>query len=195
MNDWRNQVKNEFYNRVHANPIIAAIKDSVQLESAIKSPCEIIFILKSDIFNLKSYVDAIRESGKGAYVHVDLVEGLARDAFALQYIHDNINPEGIITTKSNIVKVSKGLDMFVIQRFFMLDHLSLDTGIHSIDSMKPNAVEILPGIMPKITKILTKTTKVPVITGGLIMDKEDVMQSLKAGATAISTSCEEVWYM
>lgn len=195
MNDWRNQVKNEFYNRVHANPIIAAIKDSVQLESAIKSPCEIIFILKSDIFNLKSYVDAIRESGKGAYVHVDLVEGLARDAFALQYIHDNINPEGIITTKSNIVKVSKGLDMFVIQRFFMLDHLSLDTGIHSIDSMKPNAVEILPGIMPKITKILTKTTKVPVITGGLIMDKEDVMQSLKVGATAISTSCEEVWYM
>ncbi|WP_313134489.1 glycerol-3-phosphate responsive antiterminator [Anaerocolumna sp.] len=188
-------MKNEFYHRLQINPIIAAIKDRNQLENAIKSPCEVIFILKSDIFNIKSYIERVRNSGKLSYVHVDLIDGFSRDALALQYIHENIRPDGIITTKTTLVKASKNINMFVIQRLFMLDHLSLDTGIGSIEDMCPNAVEILPGIMPKITKKLVGATKVPIITGGLIMDKEDVMQSLKAGATAISTSCEEVWYM
>lgn len=186
---------NEFYNRLQINPIIAAIKDKQQLDRAIKSPCEIIFVLKSDIFNIKSIVDKVRASGKVVYIHVDLIDGLAKDALALKYVYENINPDGIITTKTNLVKVSKSLNMFVIQRFFILDHLSLDTGIHSIESMRPNAVEILPGIMPKVTKIFTNKTNVPIITGGLIMDKEDVVQSLKAGAVAISTSKEEIWYM
>jgi glycerol uptake operon antiterminator len=188
-------MRNEFYRKLQMNPIIAAIKDSNQLEKALKSPCEIIFILKSDIFNIKSYVDKIRDVGKLSCVHVDLIEGLSRDGLALQYIHDYINPDGIITTKTNLVKVAKSLNIFVIQRLFILDHLSLDTGITAIEDMKPNAVEILPGIMPKITNIVSHRARVPVITGGLIMDKDDVMQSLKAGATAISTSCEEVWYM
>ncbi|KYH29515.1 MULTISPECIES: glycerol-3-phosphate responsive antiterminator [Clostridium] len=186
---------NQFYRRLQINPIIAAIKDEHQLQRAIESPCEIIFVLKSDIFNIRSIVGKIRASGKGVYIHVDLIEGLAKDALALKYIHENINPDGIITTKTSLVRASKNLDIFVIQRFFVLDHLSLNTGIHSIESIKPNAVEILPGIMPKVTKIFTNKTNVPVITGGLIMDKEDVMNSLKSGAIAISTSKEEIWDM
>lgn len=186
---------NEFYNRLQVNPIIAAIKDRRQLERAIESPCEIIFVLKSDIFNIRSIVDQVKAADKGVYLHVDLIDGLSKDSLALKYIHENIKPDGIITTKTNLVKVSKGLDMFVIQRFFILDHLSLDTGIHSIETIKPNAVEILPGVMPKIAKTFVNKTRVPVITGGLIMDKEDVMNSLKAGAQGISTSKEEIWYM
>ncbi len=38
-----------------------------------------------------------------------------------------------------------------------------------------------------------KKTKIPIITGGLIMDKEDVIQSLNAGAIAVSTSNKNVW--
>ena len=37
--------------------------------------------------------------------------------------------------------------------------------------------------------------KVPVLTGGLIADKEDVMAALDAGATAISTTNQAVWNM
>jgi len=188
-------MKNEFYQKLQNNPIIAAIKDCNQLDRAIKSPCDIIFILKSDIFNINSYINKIRNANKLSYVHVDLIEGFSKDALALQYIHENIHPDGIITTKPTLVKAAKNLNMFVIQRLFILDHLSFETGINSIEDMRPNGVEILPGIMPKITKKIVQATKVPIITGGLIMDKEDVMQSLKAGATAISTSCEDVWYM
>ena len=123
-------MKNEFYYRLQLNPIIAAIKDNSQLENAIKSPCEIIFILKSDIFNIKSYVDKIRNAGKLSYVHVDLIDGFSRDALALQYIHENIKPDGIITTKTTLVKASKSLNMFVILSFFFIRRISRYNLLH-----------------------------------------------------------------
>lgn len=35
----------------------------------------------------------------------------------------------------------------------------------------------------------------PVLAGGLIADKEDVMAALRAGAMAISTTNQQVWLM
>ena len=37
--------------------------------------------------------------------------------------------------------------------------------------------------------------KVPIIAGGLIVDKEDVMEALDAGAMAVSTTNHQVWKM
>ena len=54
-------------------------------------------------------------------------------------------------------------------------------------------MEVLPGVMPKILKQICKTSKVPVIAGGLISDKEDVMGALGAGAAAVSTTNQKVW--
>ena len=42
---------------------------------------------------------------------------------------------------------------------------------------------------------LSKELRVPIIAGGLISDKEDVMAALKAGAIAISSTNESVWEM
>ena len=42
-------------------------------------------------------------------------------------------------------------------------------------------------------KRINKVSRVPIIAGGLIADKEDVMNALDAGALAISTTNEMVW--
>ena len=94
-----------------------------------------------------------------------------------------------------MTKIAKELDLFTIQRLFIIDNLSLETGITSINSIRPNAMEILPGMMPKIIKQVKNEVKVPVIAGGLINDKEDVIESLKAGALGVSTSKEIIWHM
>ncbi|MBF8982729.1 glycerol-3-phosphate responsive antiterminator [Lutibacter sp. B2] len=188
-------MESHFYNKISNNPIIAAVSDLNKLEAAINSPCEMIFLLGGNIFNLKQIVDRVHEAEMEIYVHLDLVEGFSREGIVLKYIKENINPNGIITTKSNLIKSAKELDLFVIQRLFLLDSLSLDTGIKSIKHTRPDAIEILPGVMPKITKIISKSTNIPIITGGLIKDKEDVIASLKAGAMGISTTKEEIWYM
>ena len=42
---------------------------------------------------------------------------------------------------------------------------------------------------------MTEKLSVPVIAGGLISDKEDIIAALDAGATAISTTKEELWFL
>jgi len=49
--------------------------------------------------------------------------------------------------------------------------------------------------MPKVIKRIVQHQHIPVIAGGLIDDKEDIMTALKAGATAISTTRQELWFI
>lgn len=188
-------MSNRFFSVVHENPIIAAVNDEEKIEKAIASPCKAVFLLIGDILNLESMVDILKKNDKSVYVHMDLIEGLSKDIPALRYINRQIEPDGVITTKTSLVKAGREADIFVIQRLFLLDSMALDSGIESIKKIRPNAVEILPGIMPKIVKRIHQETRTPVITGGLIKDKEDVIQSLNSGAVAISSSNEKVWYM
>ena len=60
---------------------------------------------------------------------------------------------------------------------------------------RPDVVEILPGAMPKVLRQLTAFSPVPVIAGGLIHDKEDVIAALDAGAAAISSTDPAIWFL
>ncbi len=174
-------------------PIIAAIKSVDKLDEALQSSVEIIFLLTGDVFNLKDMVERIHKRRKKAFVHIDLIEGITADAVGLRYICEKVQPDGIITTKGHLIKAAKKMKVVTVQRLFLLDSLSLDTGIQSIKTHNPDAVEILPGVMHKVTREIVLSSDKPIIAGGLIKDKDDVIQSLNAGAMGISTSAPEVW--
>lgn len=184
-----------FFDRIERNPIIAAVGNLENLDIALDSPCEIIFILTGNIFNLKEIASKVRERNKGLYIHIDSVDGFSKDTWGLEYIIKNIYPDGIITEKDPLIKLSKSMGVFTIQRLFVVDSNSLDSAVDSIKKTRPNAVEILPGIMPKIVKKIITDTKMPVISSGLIADKEDLDSILKAGAIAISSSKKNIWYI
>ena len=184
-----------FFDRVARNPIIAAINDLNDLDSALECPTEIIFLLTGNIFNLKEISQKVRSKNKGLYIHIESIDGFSKDTWGLEYIVKNIYPDGIITEKNNLVKLCKDMGVFTIQRLFLLDSLSLTSGISSIKSVRPDAVEVLPGLMPKIVKEIREETRIPIVAGGLIRDKVDVIDSLNAGAVGISTSRKDVWYM
>ncbi|SHK16544.1 glycerol-3-phosphate responsive antiterminator [Paramaledivibacter caminithermalis] len=188
-------MNNKLLLRLEENPIVAAVNHIEKLKPAIKSPCKIIFLLTGNIYNLKGIIAQSKEAHKNIYVHIDLIEGFSKDKTALKYINEKMNPDGIITTKTNLIKSAKSLNICAIQRLFLLDSLSLETGVNSIHSTRPDAIEVMPGIMPKIITKIHNETKIPIIAGGLISDKEDVIQCLKAGSVGISTSSEKIWYM
>lgn len=189
------KLKDKFFEKTIKNPIIAEVNCEKKLYKALDSPCENIFLLSGDIINIEKIVKKAKLEDKGVYVHIDLIEGISKDIWGLRFIIKNVNPDGIITTKANIVKWAKDLNLFTIQRLFILDSMSLETGIRSVLNVKPDAIEMLPGIMPPVVKIISSRTKLPIITGGFIREKEDVMDSLVAGAIGVSTSNENVWYM
>ena len=53
----------------------------------------------------------------------------------------------------------------------------------------PDCLDILPGTMPKILRRVCADAKVPVLTGGMIADKEDVMAALDAGCLLYTSRC------
>jgi glycerol uptake operon antiterminator len=173
-------------------PIVAAIRSEEQLEAALQSKVQNIFILNADILNVGSMVGHIQESGRNAILHIDLVEGLGRDGKAVDFIVNNIKPDGIITTRTTHIKhlVEK---TFVIQRIFMIDNQSFETGIKTVKNLQPDMVEIMPGIIPQIISNFTKSVSVPVIAGGLVATKEDVIAALRSGAICASTGKADLW--
>ena len=58
-----------------------------------------------------------------------------------------------------------------------------------------DAIDILPGLMPTIIRKVRILTGLPVLAGGLITEKQEVLQALDAGALAISSTAQEVWQM
>jgi glycerol uptake operon antiterminator len=174
-------------------PIIAAIKNERELESAFASSCQVLFMLTGNICNIQQIIKQTRLAQKKIYLHIDLLEGFGRDRYALRYIKSDIAPDGIITTKSNLVKIGLDLKIFTIQRIFMIDTLSFASGVNSVQQLRPDAVEIMPGIMPAITKSVCEAVRTPVIIGGLVSSESDVRLGLQAGALGVSTSNQNLW--
>lgn len=59
------------------SPVIAAIKDEQGLAECLKTECQVIFILFGNVCNIGEIVKRIKDSGKIAIVHMDLITGLS----------------------------------------------------------------------------------------------------------------------
>ncbi len=49
--------------------------------------------------------------------------------------------------------------------------------------------------MPKVIRRICEESPIPVIAGGLITEREDIVAALNAGAVSISTTNRKVWFM
>ena len=176
-------------------PVIAAVKDETGLKECLYSESQIIFLLFGDICSVGRYVEIAKSAGKMVFVHMDLINGLGNKEVAVDFIREHTGVDGVISTKPQLVKRAKELGLFGILRIFVIDSMAFGNIEKQCASLVPDAVEILPGLMPKIIKKLCSTVNVPIIAGGLISDKEDVMNALTAGAVAISVTNQRVWFM
>ncbi len=175
------------------NPVIPAIKDEETFNAALLCSNEIVFIIISNIMNLKNMCEKLKEKKKIVFIHVDMIDGLNSTNFGIEYIMNTIKPDGILSTKSNVIAHAHKKNIMAIQRFFVLDSFSFEKTIANIKENKSVAVEIMPGLMPKIIKRLASKIKRPIITGGLIDEKEDIINVLSVGATSISTTDKKLW--
>lgn len=179
--------------RIEENPVIAAVREESELGEAVSSSVGAVFLLHADIFNIRRQVDYIKSNGKSALIHVDFLEGIGSDHRAIDYIREVIKPDGILSTRSASVKYAKGTGMLTVQRFFLVDSLSIDNLFKTVQSTQPDMVEVMPGIMPGVIRKITGKLKLPVIAGGLIADKAGIYDAIGAGAVGVSTSNVELW--
>ena len=155
---------------LESSPVIAAVKDDKGLKRCFDSECQVVFVLYGNICNIGGIVRQIQEHGKVAIVHVDLMAGLNAKEVAVDFIKQTTSADGIISTKPLLVKRALELGIFGVQRTFMIDSMAVNTMKKQIDTFHP------------------------IIAGGLISDKKDIMAAFGAGADAISTTKEELWF-
>lgn len=147
-----------------------------------------------DICNISEIVRQIKDAGKIAIVHADLISGLAAKEISVDFLRRSTQADGVISTRANMIQRAKELNMIAILRVFLIDSMALDSAL-SAKNLKPDAIDILPGLMPSMLRKVRQLTGLPILTGGLITEKKEVMQALEAGALAISSTAPAVWQM
>ncbi len=173
--------------------MIASVHNEADLQSALTSNANIVFLLSGNLMTIEGYVKQLRDAGKHVFIHLDFIDGISSSKSALSYVAKNWNPTGIISTKSFVVKNAKEVGLMTIQRIFLLDGNAIKKGIEMVKSSRPNAVEVMPGIIPKVIDQLSKSLDYPIIAGGLITELSEVNQALQAGALAVSSGNPKMW--
>ena len=182
-----------FQELLQDTPVIAAVKNDEGLEQALASGCGVIFFLYGTILTIPALVQKAKEAGKMVFVHVDLVDGLTSRDIAADFLAASTAADGVISTRPNLIHRAKELNLITIQRFFLLDSLSFENILRQ--SSHADAVDILPGTMPKVIERLTKQLRLPLIASGLISDKQDIIAAQSAGAMAVSSTSTPLWFV
>ena len=185
----------EFKEALEDSPIIAAIKSDDGLQKCLSGDSRIIFILYGDICSIADIVEQVKSAGKLAMVHIDLITGLSAKEIAVDFIGKYTRADGIITTKPALIKRARELGLSTILRLFVLDSMAYENIDRQIKTARPDLIEVLPALMPKIVKKICQLSPIPVIAGGLVSDKEDVMALLQAGVVSISSTNEQIWFL
>jgi len=174
-------------------PIIAAVRGREALLRAVSSPVGVIFLLGGDLFTLPEQVQAAKDAGKLALIHLDLVEGISRDAAGVSWIARTVRPAGVLSTRAPLLKAAAEDGLSTVLRIFLVDSSSMATGVRMVKACGPSLVEVMPGLVTRAIAQLGQRISQPVIAGGMLERERDVEAALQAGALAASTSSEALW--
>lgn len=176
-------------------PVIAAVRDVNRMKEAVDSGVQSIFLMTGDIFSIEDCVETAHAHYKSIFLHVDLIKGVANDREGIQYIARRVRPDGIVTTKSQVIRAAKKEGLFAIQHLFMIDTHAYQTGIRNINESEPHAIELMPGLMPRVIRDLAAVVPVPIVVGGLVKTREEIREALKSGASAVAIGEPGLWNM
>lgn len=179
---------------LQVQPIIAAVRDASGVARATRSNACCVFLLGGSILTLPDMAKAVRDSGKWVFIHMDLLDGLGHDAAAVEWCALHAQPDGLISTRAPLLKKARECSLMTIQRIFVMDSSSLHSGTRLLNTVKPDMVELLPGLIPKAIHALNQSVSHSVvIAGGMVTEKDEVRRALDAGALAVSSSDSALW--
>lgn len=172
--------------------VISATRSDAEFLAALDSKSEIVFDLDPDLMNVSAKVKKAHDKGKKYLIHLDLTKGLGKDESGIRFLK-RIEADGVISTKTGIIKIAREQGLFTVQRIFIVDSHSLATTVDAVKASKPDMIEVMPGTLPKVVERLKKSVDVPIIAGGLIETQAEVDAVLEAGASAVSTANRTLW--
>lgn len=186
--------RNELLKILRDYPIIPSLQHKEDLPALIASRARVVLVSSGSIFNIKTHAQELHKNNKIVLVHIDLIDGLGRDAAAVRFLKEKAVADGIVTPNRHLITAARKEGIITVHRLFAHDSPSIDTGIKVLQMSNPDFIEVLPGLMVlKVISILHKHFKQPVIGAGLIKTPEEVKLVLEAGAVGVNTSAKNLW--
>lgn len=181
-----------FFEALQLDPVIPAVHaEGEPLEKALSEDHPAIFVLGGDIFKLTHRIEGEKRRPP-VFVNVDLIGGIAGDKTGIAFLSRHV--EGVISTNRNVIELANSTALITVQRLFGLDAMAIERGLRLVKRAKPQCVEILPALScPPMVSRYPEVLNRPVLAGGLLKSREEVMSVLNAGALGVSTSALELW--
>lgn len=184
----------KFADHLKSCPVIPAVRDKTDIKDALTANAKLIFILSGDISGIGDLMKTVKRGGKLGLIHIDLIDGLGKDDAGVKFLARRVGADGIVSTRANLINSAKREGMIAVQRLFMLDSSSLETGIKISNQSNCDAVEVLPGlVLPELMVHLSPAVSLPIIGGGLITEAAQVSRILGSGAIGVSTGERSLW--
>ncbi len=169
------------------NPVIAAVNSDEGLEAALRSECEVVFILQSSVVTIAPQVERVKASGRKALAHIDLIDGFASREVVVDALRAMCAPDGVISTRPPLLRRAHQLGLTTVQRVFAIDsksvanlkNLSETGGPTSSRSCRPH-----PAGAPR----RAGAARHPGDRRWADREKSEVIEALAAGAVAVSTT-------
>lgn len=185
------QAVREFF---QAYPVIPALRTAKDVDRAVRLAPRVVFLLGSSLADFAHKIQSLQGAGHAVFVHFDLIEGLRADGAALDHLLATAPPEGVISTHKSVIDLAKRAGLLRILRVFVLDSEAVRKGRQLAASVRPDFVELLPGIaLAAVDDRLLRDFSAPLIAGGLITELSQVHSILCKGVTAVSTSDTSLW--
>lgn len=173
--------------------VLPAARSLRDVEILMKSEHQYIVVLDIHIGHLKNVMDLAKGSNKKIILHMDLIHGIQSDTYGTEYVCQQFKPYGIMSTKTSVLVRAKKNGVYVIQRVFLLDSSSLAKSYALLERTEPDAIEVLPGVIPTVIQEIRQRLEIPILAGGFIRTEKEIVCALDAGASAITTSNNKLW--
>ncbi len=172
--------------------VAAAVRTADDFEAALASMVRAIFMQNSSILTAAEQIKQAHAAGKRIFIHMDFVEGIGKDRAGLAYLKA-LGADGILSTKSHMIRLARETELATVQRFFIVDSHSVDTAVETVRIAKPDIAELMPGVVVKKIREFAEQVNLPILVGGLLEYEAEVDAAIEAGASAISTARRSLW--
>lgn len=166
-------------------PVVPSMK---RLEKFIETDLVVCILQDIHISLLEHMIKTLHDNNKLALVHIDMVHGISSDEHGAEFLCQRLRADGVISSKTRIIETTKKNKKIAIQRMFLIDSKSIERGIETVQKSQPDIVEVMPAIAYKIIPYIKSKISMPLIGGGLLKSKEDILQGLEAGCMAFTVS-------
>ncbi|MBK5441644.1 glycerol-3-phosphate responsive antiterminator [Peribacillus butanolivorans] len=175
--------------------VIPSTRQLKDLDSALSSKSEYVLLSEAHIGNLKELTKRCHQAGKKVLVHLDLIEGLTKDAKGVKWLKEMFKVDGVISPNQRVLNTAMKLDLLAIYRVFLLDSRSLEQALKSLENINFDGVEVLPGpfAIHYVNQIQSIIPNTHLLAGGFLDSKVKIETVFRAGFSAVTTSQKELW--